>query len=113
MLCHGEMIAHYQPILNLKTGRISGFEALARWDHPVRGLLAPGVFIHIAESNGLILPIGEEILRAACVQIGEWNERVPGAKKLTVSVNLSNRQIELGDRAFQPIGELGVGDPRE
>ncbi len=89
-----EVIAHYQPILDLQTSRISGFEALARWVHPDRGLLAPAVFIDVAESTGLIVAIGGSILRSACQQVRVWNDQFPSEKPFTISVNLSNRQLE-------------------
>jgi diguanylate cyclase (GGDEF)-like protein/PAS domain S-box-containing protein len=90
----GEIIAYYQPILDLATGHVKGFEALARWNHPQRGVLSPAVFIDIAESNGLIVPIGRSILEQAVHQTRDWQDRYPSAGRLTVSVNLSVRQIE-------------------
>ena len=90
----GEMSLHYQPIVDLRTGRISGVEALLRWHHPIRGFVSPMEFIPIAESNGLIVPIGEWVLGEACRQVRSWQERLPGYANLSVSVNLSARQVQ-------------------
>lgn len=81
----------YQPIVDLNTGRISEFEALIRWRHPVHGLVAPNEFVHVAEETGLIIQIGRWILEESCRQIGEWQRRynVP----FSVSVNLSAKQL--------------------
>lgn len=89
-----EIVPHFQPILELSSGRIKGFEALARWNHPVRGLLLPSGFIAIAESNGSIIQMGTQILRSACFQIKQWQNQFPQHGGLTVSVNVSGRQFE-------------------
>jgi diguanylate cyclase (GGDEF)-like protein/PAS domain S-box-containing protein len=81
----------YQPVVSLADGRIAGFEALARWRHPERGLLPPSEFISAAEDTGLIVPIGRWVLREACRQMREWNRRYGAA--LSVNVNLSPRQF--------------------
>jgi diguanylate cyclase (GGDEF)-like protein len=88
----GEFILHYQPQVALATGAVSGMEALVRWQHPERALVAPGEFIGAAEETGLILEIGAWALREACEQLARWN--VPGrsGSPLTMSVNLSARQ---------------------
>lgn len=86
-----EFRLHYQPQVNCRTGEVSGFEALIRWQHPERGLIFPGEFIELAESTGLITPIGEWVIKQAARQIGEWNEQ--GLKNATVSVNLSPRHF--------------------
>lgn len=86
-----EFVLHYQPQINLETGRVTGLEALVRWQHPVRGLVPPGLFIPIAESNGLILPLGEWVISTACRQIKQWHEQ--GLSEICVSVNLSARQF--------------------
>lgn len=84
----------YQPIIEMVTGRLAGFEALARWMHPERGNLSPGVFIGIAESTGLVVSLGRWVLREACRQIVEWQERRPAdSTPLFMSVNLSPRQL--------------------
>lgn len=80
----------YQPIIDLRTERIIGAEALVRWHHPTKGLLLPGVFIDLAEETGLIVPIGLQVLRQACLQAAEWSGQ---GRPIRVSVNLSPRQI--------------------
>ncbi len=92
-----EFILHYQPIISLTTGRIESFEALLRWQHPEKGLIFPGDFIAIAEETGLIVPIGEWVLREACQQLRIWQEKFPSASSVQISVNLSSRQIKQFD----------------
>ncbi len=70
-----EVILYYQPIINLKTGKIAGFEALMRWDHPTHGVVTPGEFIPLAEETKLIIPMGKWVLSEACAQLSNWNER--------------------------------------
>jgi EAL domain-containing protein (putative c-di-GMP-specific phosphodiesterase class I) len=89
-----EFVLHYQPITDLKTGRIVGMEALVRWQHPERGILPPSYFISHAEETGLILPLGRLVLQQACAQITDWNCRHPEERPLFVSVNLSGKQLE-------------------
>ena len=84
---------HFQPIVSLSTGKIISFEALVRWSHPRRGLIAPAEFIPVAEETGLIVPIGMWALREACYQMRRWQERLPAARDLTISVNLSPKQV--------------------
>lgn len=88
-----EFCLHYQPIISLKTSRISGFEALIRWQHPSRGMIAPVEFIPIAEETGLIIPIGQWVLREACQQMRQWQLQFPSVCPLSISVNLSGRQL--------------------
>jgi diguanylate cyclase (GGDEF)-like protein/PAS domain S-box-containing protein len=88
-----ELVAVYQPKMHLRTRTIVGFEALMRWRHPERGLLEPRHFIPIAEETGLIIPAGEWILDRACRQLRDWQEKFPLAPPLTMSVNLSVRQL--------------------
>ncbi len=88
----GELRVHYQPEVDLATGRAVGVEALVRWAHPERGLVAPGEFIPVAEDTGLIVPIGEWVLREACRQAHEWQGRF-GDEPLRMAVNLSGRQL--------------------
>jgi EAL domain-containing protein (putative c-di-GMP-specific phosphodiesterase class I) len=83
----------YQPIVSLETGRITGFEALLRWQHPERGLLHPAEFVSIAEETGLIVPIGTWVLREACRQLRRWQEEHPMDPPLTIHVNLSGKQF--------------------
>jgi len=91
--------SHFQPIVETETGAIVGAEALARWDHPMRGLLRPSEFIPIAEETGLIVPLGARILREACVQMRAWHDA--GYPALRLSVNLSARQFHQHDLALQ------------
>ena len=88
-----EFIIQYQPIMQLGTNQIHGFEALVRWQHPERGLLSPLEFIPIAEETGLIIPIGRWVLWEACRQTRIWQEEFPGCEDLTLSVNYSGKQF--------------------
>ncbi|HUR17361.1 MAG TPA: EAL domain-containing protein [Acidimicrobiales bacterium] len=90
-----ELVLHYQPVISLATGRMVGFEALLRWEHPERGLLAPGAFIDVAEETGAIVPMGIWALQEACNQAREWKDRHPH-QSFTIAVNLSPKQL------FQP-----------
>ena len=104
-----EMQVYYQPILSLATGNINGVEALVRWQHPQRGLLQPLEFIHEAEDAGLIIPIGEFVLRKACLQAKAWRDA--GYSGLWVSVNLSGRQFQdrdLVQKVSQILAETGL-----
>jgi Amt family ammonium transporter len=92
-----ELRLHYQPLVDLATGRVDGLEALLRWQHPARGLVPPLSFIPLAEETGLILPIGRWVLETACAQVREWQRRVPSAASLVVSVNISARQFAQAD----------------
>uniref|UniRef100_I2PWH0 PAS domain S-box/diguanylate cyclase (GGDEF) domain-containing protein n=1 Tax=Desulfovibrio sp. U5L TaxID=596152 RepID=I2PWH0_9BACT len=89
----GELLLHYQPIVDVKDSRIVGFEALVRWDHPDRGLVPPGQFIPLAEETGLILPLGRFVIDEACRQLRAWQLEMPEAADLSVSVNVSCRQF--------------------
>ena len=88
-----EFELHYQPIVELGTGNLAGFEALARWRHPRRGIVSPGEFIPVAEQTGLIVQIGRWAIREALRQLGRWQESLPALGPLSMSVNLSGRQI--------------------
>ncbi|AGZ38860.1 putative bifunctional diguanylate cyclase/phosphodiesterase [Actinoplanes friuliensis] len=92
-----EFELRYQPIVHLRTGEITGLEALVRWQHPERGIIPPLDFIPLAEETGMIVPIGEWVLREACRQAAQWNLRRVGEKPLTVSVNLSAVQLDQAD----------------
>ncbi len=89
---HGEIVVHYQPAVDLHSGAISSVEALARWDHPTRGLLAPTEFITLAEETGLIVGLGLRVLTQACRQGRQWQEQL-GPDAPRIHVNLSARQL--------------------
>jgi diguanylate cyclase (GGDEF)-like protein/PAS domain S-box-containing protein len=89
-----EFVIHYQPIVKLKTGVISGFEALVRWQHPERGLVSPAEFIPVAEETELIIPIGMWVLRESCRQIRQWQLASTATTPLSISVNLSSKQLK-------------------
>lgn len=86
-----EFVLYYQPQIDLKTGKLIGCEALIRWQHPTRGLLAPFFFIDTIENNGLIIPVGKWIIKEACRQCAEWTEK--GLGNIKISINLSARQF--------------------
>ena len=91
-----EFVLHYQPKINLRTGVITGAEALIRWTHPVRGIVSPGQFIPIAEESGLIRPIGQWVLREACLQARAWVDA--GLPPISMAVNVS--AVELRGEGF-------------
>jgi diguanylate cyclase (GGDEF)-like protein/PAS domain S-box-containing protein len=92
-ITEGQLRLDYQPIVNLTTGHTDGVEALVRWQHPTKGTILPDEFIPIAEETGLIVPLGEWVLGEACRQTHSWHVEHPELAHLTVSVNLSGRQI--------------------
>lgn len=107
-----EFQIYYQPQVNLATGRIIGIEALLRWRHPERGMISPTTFIPIAEAMGLIIPLGEWVLRTACQQAKRWQTLSP--MPLRISINLSMRQLQKPDLAqtvTQILAETGL-DPK-
>jgi diguanylate cyclase (GGDEF)-like protein len=113
-LARQQLYLVYQPIVDLKTGRLSGAEALLRWQHPTRGVVSPADFIPVAESSGMIVPIGEWVLRQACRDARRWDE-IPGGDVLSVSVNLSGRQLqtsELPSVVPQALLEAGLAPGR-
>jgi len=91
----GEFEVYYQPLVTLADGRVTELEALLRWRHPVRGIVAPLDFIPLAEETGLIIPIGNWVLAEACRQVREWQRRYPREAPLTLSVNLSVKHVAL------------------
>ena len=97
-LDNGELALVYQPLVDLGTEAMVGVEALLRWHHPERGLVGPDRFIPLAETSGLIVPIGRWVLRTACEQLRDWHGTHPAARTLGLSVNVSTRQ--LADPAF-------------
>jgi diguanylate cyclase (GGDEF)-like protein len=88
-----EFCLHYQPIIYLQTGKIAGIEALIRWNHPERGLLAPGQFLAVAEDADLLVPIGWQTLEEGCGQLQTWRKAYPSLTELSVSINLSAKQF--------------------
>jgi diguanylate cyclase (GGDEF)-like protein/PAS domain S-box-containing protein len=110
----GDLAVHYQPIIDLYAHRVVGLEALVRWSHPTRGLVPPGVFVPLAEELGLIGEIDSFVLRSACRQAREWRDEYLGSPELTMSVNISARQLTeplLSERIAAQIDECGF-DPR-
>jgi EAL domain-containing protein (putative c-di-GMP-specific phosphodiesterase class I) len=101
-LIAGEFELHYQPLIDLASGRVCGFEALARWNHPERGVIVPDVFIPVAEEIGLIVPLGDWVLKQACRDAATW----PG--KLSVAVNLSAAQFRNSTLALSVTAALGA-----
>lgn len=88
-----EFLLYYQPIINLKTGELAGFESLVRWHQKDRGFVLPSAFIPAAEESGLIMALGQWIFREACRQLQVWHDQFPNYRHLTMSINLSNRQF--------------------
>ena len=89
----GQLVLHYQPKVSLATGKIQDFEALVRWRHPERGLMPPLEFIPLAEETGLIVPLGEWVMREACRQFAQWHHAHPRQSLMPVSVNVSAGQF--------------------
>jgi EAL domain-containing protein (putative c-di-GMP-specific phosphodiesterase class I) len=94
-LARNEFVLFYQPQVDTATGEVRGFEALLRWWHPQRGLLTPADFITVAEESGVIVPIGDWVLRQASAQMAEWSKA--GLPPVRISVNISARQLESPD----------------
>ncbi len=110
-----ELRLHYQPIVTLSGQRLCGFEALLRWQHPSRGLIAPNGFIPIAEETGLIVPIGHWALQEACRQMRVWDSEFPECANLVVNVNLSARQClhpDLVSDVARVLAETGLAPAR-
>jgi diguanylate cyclase (GGDEF)-like protein/PAS domain S-box-containing protein len=107
----GEIIPYFQPIVDLRTGRLSGYEVMARWLHPERGLLLPGEFLAVAEDRGMISDLGSSILRSALSQYARWMQQPGAIGPLTLSVNVSARQLNdrhLVDTVAEALAEAGV-----
>jgi diguanylate cyclase (GGDEF)-like protein/PAS domain S-box-containing protein len=96
-LDRGQLRVVYQPIMSLETGQVSELEALARWDHPTRGMISPTQFIPLAEETGLIVPIGQWVLEESCRRGHAWHTAHPSGPPITMSVNLSARQFLQAD----------------
>jgi diguanylate cyclase (GGDEF)-like protein/PAS domain S-box-containing protein len=108
-----ELTLHYQPVVALGSGEITGLEALVRWKHPERGMLDPAEFVSIAEDSGLIEPIDRWVQESACLQALEWHAQRPDQRPLDVSVNLSARQVahrDLADSVAEILARTGL-DP--
>ncbi len=106
----GEFRLHYQPIVSLATGRIAGFEALVRWSHPTRGLLAPAEFLSVAEETGIVVPMTSWVLKEACAQLQGWHG-IPGAAALTISVNLASPDVaqpEMVEAVWEALAGSGL-----
>ncbi|MEK7207429.1 MAG: EAL domain-containing protein [Pseudomonadota bacterium] len=103
-----EFLLYYQPQVDVQTGKILGVEALLRWQHPDLGLVLPNDFIALLEENGLIIPVGEWVLRKACAQVRDWQKA--GWEQLSLAVNLSARQfnasglVEMVERTTSELG---------
>jgi diguanylate cyclase (GGDEF)-like protein/PAS domain S-box-containing protein len=109
-----EFVVHYQPIVALDSGDVLGVEALVRWEHPTRGMLAPIEFIRVAEETGLIVPIGRWVLEEACRQTATWRATCPPAAAMWVSVNLSTRQLlepDLVEHVREALSSSGLEPP--
>jgi diguanylate cyclase (GGDEF)-like protein/PAS domain S-box-containing protein len=108
---HHELVVYYQPIMSLETGRVRGFEALVRWQHPQQGLISPADFIPVAEETGLIVPLGQWVLGEACRQARIWQDQFPSDPPLTISVNISAKQFAqpgLIEQVEQVLRETGL-----
>jgi diguanylate cyclase (GGDEF)-like protein len=92
-----DFVVYYQPIMSLQENKITGFEALLRWQHAERGIITPSEFITVAEESGLILTLGENVIREACRQLKTWQEHCPSCRDLTVSVNVSSKVFSQAD----------------
>ena len=111
-LDNDEFELHYQPMIELATGDICGFEALIRWNHPTRGLVAPLDFIPLAEETGLIVPIGHWVLREACQFAAELSSDFPDDPARHMAVNLSARQLQHPEVVDQVRDVLAEHRPR-
>jgi EAL domain-containing protein (putative c-di-GMP-specific phosphodiesterase class I) len=112
-LDRNELRLFYQPIVDLVSGRLVGTEALARWQHPTRGLVLPMDFLPLAEETGLIVPLGQWTLEEACRQARAWQTQYPSNAPLTISVNISGRQFQQPDlvqRVERALSQFGL-DP--
>lgn len=111
-LPRNELVPFFQPILSLRSGRVTGYEVLARWNHPERGLLGPGEFMAQAEESGIMLELGAAMLRGALIQLRDWRRDAPVFERRTVSVNVATRQLT--DPGFYHsvvdiLEEVGIG----
>jgi diguanylate cyclase (GGDEF)-like protein/PAS domain S-box-containing protein len=110
-----EFEVHYQPLFDLRSGGMTGVEALVRWRDPERGLISPAEFIPVAEDTGLIVPLGRWVLRQACMDVCDWQTRYPDAAPRVVNVNLSARQLQestLVQEVAQALSDSGLAPQR-
>lgn len=108
---NNELRVYYQVIGSLNTHQVAGFEALVRWQHPEKGIVTPDRFIPIAEETGLIIPIDRWVLREACYQMHDWQARFPSYASMTISVNLSSKQLiqpDLVEFIEETLSETGL-----
>ena len=106
-----EIVPYYQPIVDLASGRLSGYEVMARWKHPDRGLLPPGDFLALAEERGFIAELGAHVLRTSLMQLAHWQTTSPNVGPVSLSVNLSARQLtdrRLVDTVREALVESGI-----
>lgn len=106
-----QYVLFYQPIIALDTGKLEGFEALVRWEHPTQGLVPPIEFIGLCEETGLIVPLSHWVLRRACEQTLQWQQQFPEFTDLSISVNLSTKQLlqpDITDQIERIIKETGI-----
>ncbi|HET9820247.1 MAG TPA: EAL domain-containing protein, partial [Burkholderiaceae bacterium] len=114
-LAEGALHVAYQPVFNIHTNQLQGFEALARWTHPTLGEVSPGVFIPIAEESGLIIDLTDIILNRACMQLASWQERHPLLRDLKIQVNLSGNDLahpDLAQRVERAVRDSGIQPAR-
>lgn len=107
----GELCAHFQPVVDLRTGSAVGVEALVRWEHPQRGLISPDQFIPLAEETGLILPLGAWMLEHSLSQLQRWRQAIPQSRDLWLAINISPRQLtdpDLIHKVARALAETGV-----
>ncbi len=112
-LQRAELVLHYQPVVD-ETGRVTGVEALVRWQHPQRGMVMPGEFIPVAEQAGLIIPLGQWVLETACAQLVAWHSQ-PATSHLSIAVNVSARQFrqpDFGDQVMALLMKTGANPAR-
>ena len=115
VVVEGQLAVHYQPIVSLMTGAVSGAEALVRWAHPERGLLLPELFVQPAEETGAIIPIGAWVLEQACKQAEVWSHSPAGDSHFSMHVNLSSRQLQhpsVVDQVEEALSEAGLSAER-
>lgn len=106
-LAHNELRLAFQPIVSMANARLEGFEALVRWKHPVHGLMGPAKFLPVAEESGLIEGITDWVLERACARLARWQQKLPQARGLTMSVNLSVKQLNKPGLVGRVLGTIG------